>query len=308
VETSEPTKLATAVGRHAVVDGLHDTAIPALRLYRASAPSDLTAVVYEPVLCLVAQGAKEVLLAGEIHPYNSAHALLVTVDLPAATRVVEAAPNRPCLVVGISLDPAVVGDLLADSAAAPPRARPERGLAVTLLEPPLLDAVTRLVALLDSPQDVGPLAPLVLREITYRVLAGSLGARVRQIASAGAPAQKVALAIRWLKEHLAEPLSVEALAKRVRLSPSAFHLHFKGVTGISPLQYQKQLRLQEARRLMLGKGLNAAEAAFRVGYESPSQFSREYRRLFGAPPSQDIAALNGEAQPKKRSINRLPPR
>ena len=155
---------------------------------------------------------------------------------------------------------------------------------MTPVEPPLLDAVTRLVALLDSPQDIGPLAPLVLREITYRVLAGPQGLAAAQIASAGAPAQRIARAIRWLKDHFADPLRIESLAKHVRMSPSAFHLHFKSVTAMSPLQYQKRLRLQEARRLMLGEGLDAAEAAFRVGYESPSQFSREYRRMFGAPP------------------------
>ena len=142
-----------------------------------------------------------------------------------------------------------------------------------------------------------PLAPLVLREITYRVLTGPQGPRLRQIASAGAPAQRIARAIRWLKDHFTDPLRVESLAKHARMSPSAFHLHFKGVTALSPLQYQKRLRLQEARRLMLGEGLDAAEAAFRVGYESPSQFSREYRRLFGAPPRQNIAALQVEAQP-----------
>jgi AraC-like DNA-binding protein len=168
---------------------------------------------------------------------------------------------------------------------------------VTPVEPPLLDAVCRLVALLDSPQDVGPLAPLVLREITYRVLTGPQGSRLRQIAAAGAPAQRIARAIRWLKDHFADPLRIESLAKHVRMSPSAFHLHFKGVTAMSPLQYQKRLRLQEARRLMLGEGLDAASAAFRVGYESPSQFSREYRRLFGAPPRQDVAALKVETQP-----------
>jgi AraC-like DNA-binding protein len=137
----------------------------------------------------------------------------------------------------------------------------------------------------------------VLREITFRLLTGPQGARLRQIAAAGAPAQRIARAIRWLRDHFAEPLSVEALAKRVGLSPSAFHLHFKGVTGTSPLQYQKQLRLQEARRLMLGEGLDAGEAAYRVGYESPSQFGREYRRLFGNSPRRDVAALQAEAQP-----------
>jgi AraC-like DNA-binding protein len=162
------------------------------------------------------------------------------------------------------------------------------------------------VDLLDSPQDIGPLAPLVLREITYRVLAGPQGARLRQIVAAGAPAQRIARAIRWLKDHFADPLRIESLARHVRMSPSAFHLHFKSVTAMSPLQYQKRLRLQEARRMMLGEGLDAAEAAFRVGYESPSQFSREYRRMFGAPPRQDVAALKVETQPTHSQSHRGP--
>jgi AraC-like DNA-binding protein len=251
--------------------------------------------VYEPSLCLVAQGAKEVLLADETYRLDPAQSLLVSVDLPVAARVVEASPGCPYLGVRLVLDPAVVGEFLADGMTCPPLGPSARGLAVTQVEPALLDAVSRLVALLDSPQDIVPLAPLVLREITYRLLAGPQGSRLRQIVSAGAPAQRIALAIRWLRDHFAEQLRIEALAKYVRMSPSAFHLHFKSVTALSPLQYQKRLRLQEARRLMLGEGLDAAEAAFRVGYESPSQFSREYRRMFGAPPRQDVAALKVEA-------------
>jgi AraC-like DNA-binding protein len=297
VVTDELARLESAVERQTGADGAYDTAVPALRLSRFSAPSDLVGVLYEPSLCVVAQGAKEVLLAGETYRLDPAGSLLVSVDLPVAARVVEASPGRPYLAVRLSLDLAVVGELLADDVVAPPLGPPSRGITVTPVEPPLLDAVTRLVALLDSPPDVGPLAPLVLREITYRLLAGSQGTRLRQIAAAGAPAQRIASAIRWLKDHFADPLRVESLAKRVRMSPSAFHLHFKGVTALSPLQYQKRLRLQEARRLMLGEGLDAAGAAFRVGYESPSQFSREYRRLFGAPPRRDVAAVKLDTQP-----------
>ena len=291
------TRLASAVQGQAAVDGVYETAVPALRLSRFSAPSDVAALVYEPCLCMVAQGAKEVLLAEETYRLDPAQSLLVSVDLPVTARVVEASPSRPYLAVRLALDPAVVGELLADGTTTPPLGPPTRAIAVTPAEPSLLDAVSRLVALLDSPPDVGPLAPLVLREITYRLLTGPQGVRLRQIAAAGAPAHRIARAIRWLKDHFADTLRVEALAKRVGMSPSAFHLHFKGVTALSPLQYQKRLRLQEARRLMLGEGLDAAEAAFRVGYESPSQFSREYRRLFGAPPRQDVAALKAEAQP-----------
>ena len=297
VTTTEQAKLAAAIERQTAADGVYDTAVPALRLSRFSAPSDLVALVYEPCLCVVAQGAKEVLLADETYGLDPAQSLLVSVDLPIAARVVEASPGRPYLAVRLSLDPAVVGELLADSTTTLPPGPPARGIAVTLVEPQLLDAVGRLVALLGSPRDVEALAPLVLREITYRLLTGPQGARLRQLASAGAPAHRIARAIRWLKDHFADPLRVESLARQVGMSPSAFHLHFKGVTAMSPLQYQKRLRLQEARRLMLGEGLDAAEAAFRVGYESPSQFSREYRRMFGAPPRQDVAALQVETQP-----------
>ena len=166
-----------------------------------------------------------------------------------------------------------------------------------LMPPTLVSPLSPVVPL----APVVPLSPLVLREITYRVLAGPQGGGLRQIASAGAPAHRIARAIRWLKDHFAEPLGVEALARQVGMRPSAFHLHFKAVTGLSPLQYQKQLRLQEARRLMLGEGLDAAEAAYRVGYESPSQFSREYRRAFGTPPKQDVAALKVAPQPASYS-------
>jgi AraC-like DNA-binding protein len=295
VVTNELTKLAAAIELHTGADGVYDTAVPALRLSRFSAPSDLVALVYEPCVCVVVQGAKEVLLEDEAYHLDPAHSLLVSVDLPVAAHVVEASPSRPYLAVRLSLDPAVVGELLADGTPLP--GPPGRGIAVTPVGPPLLDAVSRLVALLGSPQDVGPLAPLALREITYRLLTGQQGWRLRQIATAGAPAHRIASAIRWLKERFADPLSVESLARQVGMSPSAFHLHFKGVTALSPLQYQKRLRLQEARRLMLGEGLDAAEAAFRVGYESPSQFGREYRREFGAPPRQDVAALKVEALP-----------
>jgi AraC-like DNA-binding protein len=297
VATSGLADLAAGVARHAPADGGFDTAVAGLRLYRSSAPSALDAVVYEPALCVVVQGAKEVVLAGETHRYDPAHVLLASVDTPAACRVAEASAARPCLTARVTLDPAVVGELLAECPDAPPVGPPARGLGVGPADPPLLDAVARLVGLLDAPRDVGPLSPLVLREVTYRVLTGPHGPRLRQVAAAGAPAQRVARAIRWLRDHVADPLRVGSLARHVRMSPSAFHQHFKGVTGLSPVQYQKRLRLQEARRLMLGEGLDAAEAAFRVGYESPSQFSREYRRLFGAPPRRDVVALRGEARP-----------
>ena len=285
-------ELATLIERQTGADGTHGTAIAELTLTWVSAPSDPTTVLYEPSLCLVAQGTKEVLLAGEVYRYDPAWLLLVSVDLPVATQVIEASPRAPYLALRVALDPAVVGELVADGASADTRGTaPARGLAVSPIEPPLLDAVVRLVGLLESPRDIAALCPLVLRELTYRVLTGEQGPRLRQIASAGAPAQRIAMAIRWLKDHFAEPLHIDALAREVRLSPSALHRYFKAVTAMSPLQYQKRLRLQEARRLMIGDGLDASRAGFRVGYGSPSQFSREYSRLFGAPPRRDVERI-----------------
>ncbi|MEO2090765.1 MAG: AraC family transcriptional regulator [Gemmataceae bacterium] len=289
----ELARLIAAIERHAPADGAYHTAIHPLRLYRASAPTDLNTFVYEPALCIVAQGSKEVRLGAETYRHDPARTLLVSVDLPVSARVVRATSSHPCLMVRITLDPSVVGELLADCPHHPPQGPPGRGLDVCPVEVPLLDAVARFVALLDSPHAFALLAPLVLREIIFRLLLGRHGPRLRQIATAGAPAQRIARAIRWLKEHFAESLRVESLARQARMSLSGFHQHFKSVTGLSPLQYQKRLRLHEARRLMLGDRLDAGEAAFRVGYESPSQFSREYRRMFGESPRRDVAALRG---------------
>lgn len=294
-------ELAAIVQRHTDADGEYRTALPKVKLFRSSAATVHDAVVYVPSLCVIVQGAKEVVVGGVAYRYDPAHSLLVSVDLPAATRIVEASVGRPCLAMRIEIDSVDVAEFLAVSKTVPPCDLPSRGIGVTPVEPPLLGAITRLLSLLETPHDIGALSPLILREITYRVLTGSQGARLRQIVAPGAPAQRIARAIAWLKEHFAEPARVDALAKHVGLSPSALHLHFKAVTGLSPLQYQKRFRLQEARRLMLSDGLDAAEAAFRVGYESPSQFGREYRRLFGTPPRKDVTALIAAGQPTERS-------
>jgi AraC-like DNA-binding protein len=290
VASDELSRLVAAIERHTPPDGICETAVSGMWLGRQLSPTDPIALVVDPCLCIVAQGAKEVFLAGEVYRYDPAHSLLVSIDLPISARVVEASPTRPCLAVRVSLNPSVVGELLADCPDDSPLSTPARGLEVSPVEPQLLDAVARLVALLDAPKSVGPLAPLVLREITYRVLTSPQGGRLRQIAAAGAPARQIARAIRWLRDHFADPLRGETLARQSQMSLSGFHQHFKAVTGLSPLQYQKRLRLQEARRLMRDEGLDAASAAFRVGYESPSQFSREYRRMFGRAPRRDIRA------------------
>jgi hypothetical protein len=215
--------LAAAVEWHTRADGDYETAVAGLWLYRSFTPSEEHAVVYVSSLCVVTQGAKEVVVGGETYRYDPAQSLLVSVDMPALTRVADATPDRPCLASRIPIDPAVVGELLAEGSAIPPLGRPVRGLGVIDLEPPLLDAVGRLLGLLDAPHEIPALAPLVLREITFRVLTGPEGARLRQIAAAEAPAHRVSRAIRWLRDHFAEPLRIDTLAKHVGMSPSALH-------------------------------------------------------------------------------------
>jgi AraC-like DNA-binding protein len=290
-------ELAEVIERLTGRDGTYQTAIAPLCLFRSSSPSGPfpTPVVYEPAFCFVAQGSKRVMLADEVYHYDPTHFLLVSVDLPLSGQIVEASPQSPYLGLRIDLDPGQVGELIADSGSEAPRLPTRRGLAVSPVDPPLLDAVVRLLLLLDHPRDIGVLAPLVLREITYRLLTGEQGPRLHQIAAQDGQAWRIAGAVGWLKRNFTRPFSIEALAREVHLSPSGLQHHFKAVTAMSPLQYQKRLRLQEARRLMLGERLDAAEAGYRVGYESPSQFSREYRRLFGEPPRRDMALLRARA-------------
>ena len=286
--------LARTIERWTQRDGVHATAIDGLHFIRRSSVSEPEATVYEPSLCLVAQGAKRAVLGREVFRYDPSSYLVVSADLPAVGEVTRASAREPYLSLRVQLDTALAAELLATL---PPDldARPARAMAVTPIEPQLLDAVTRLVALLDEPAHRPVLLPLVLRELTYRLLVGREGARVRQIVSAEGHGRRVARALQWLRTHFAKPLRVETLARHVRMGTSTFHHQFKIVTGMSPLQYQKRLRLQEARRLLLAERIDAAEASFRVGYESPSQFSREYRRLFGSPPRRDVNALQDAA-------------
>ena len=285
-------ELAALIERFTSQDGSHQTAITPLCLFRASSPSEPVHAVYEPALCLVAQGAKEVLLADEVYRYDQANYLLVAVDLPIIGQVIEARPEVPYLGLRLNLDPREINALIIE-AGIPAPANPDsgRGLTVSRIEPQLLDAVVRMVRLLQTPQDIRLLMPLIMREILYRLLTGEQSTQLRQIALANSQTQRIAKVINWLKFNYDKPLRIESIAREVNMSPSALHHHFKAVTAMSPLQYQKQIRLQEARRLMLSEALDAATASFNVGYESPSQFSREYSRLFGAPPQRDIARL-----------------
>ncbi len=299
-------ELTALLDRLTGADGAHPTAIAPLTLHRLSAPSPPAYGVLKPTFCVVAQGSKLAVLGEEAHLHDSSRYLLLSVDLPLTAQVVEASPQEPYLGFCLDLDPRQIGALLmemdgveTDGAGDAPQRSAERisarSLSLSRTDAPLLDAVVRLLRLVDAPQDVPVLAPLALREILYRLLTGEQGARLRQIAVHNSLTQRVARAIEWIKRHYAEPLHIETIAQEVCMSPSGLHHHFKAVTALSPLQYQKCLRLQEARRLMLSEALDAATAGYRVGYQSPSQFSREYRRLFGAPPLRDIARLRGTA-------------
>jgi AraC-like DNA-binding protein len=283
-------ELASRIGRYASPDGGCGSVHPRLAFYRVEAPEAWMSMVYDPALVLVAQGAKQVMLGGEVHRYDASNYLLSAFDLPAHCQVVEAAPERPYLCVKLCLDMDLLRELLASAPAALP-GRPGLGLAVSPLDHGLLDAVLRLVRLIETPDDLAVLGPLAEREILYRLLTGPQGNRLRERALAGSRSQQVARAIEWLRRHYRQPLRIGELAAEVAMSASSLHHHFRAVTAMSPLQYQKQLRLQEARRLLISDPGDVASVAHRVGYESPSQFSREYSRQFGAPPSRDAEQL-----------------
>lgn len=288
--------LTALIGRLVDSDGVHATAIPRLHLIRASRPTEPMHGVQQPALCIVVQGRKRMMLGDAIHHYDRTQYLVASIDLPIVGQVVEATADAPYLSVKIDLDPAQLGAIMLEAGIAPAAERgPPAGLTLTKMSPALLDAVQRLVALLETPGDIAMLAPLAEREILYRLMTGEQAPRLCQIATAGSRLQQVNRAIGWIKQHFDEAVSIETLAREARMSASALHQHFKAVTAMSPLQYQKQLRLQEARRLILSASHDAASAGFKVGYDSPSQFSREYRRLFGAPPLRDAARLRNAA-------------
>ena len=285
-------EMAGLIDRYAAGDGVSPTGIPRLFLIRASRPTEPLHTLHEPALCIVAQGKKEVFLGDDAYLYGRDRHVVVSVDLPVSGQVVEAEPEKPYLCLRLDLDPAMLGELLVEAGLdAPPGRHPGLGLALSPTPPELLDAAVRFLRLLGTPRDIGSLAPLVEREILYRLLTGEQARGMRQIALADGRLQQVNRAISWIKTHFREPFRAEVVASEARMSSSALHHHFKAVTSMSPLQYQKRLRLQEARRLILGSSLDAATAGFSVGYESPSQFSREYGRLFGAPPIRDIERL-----------------
>jgi len=285
--------LAARVDRHThgKGNGIHPTAIAQLSFMRDDASTTIC-TVYEPALAIIVQGEKKILLGEETCHYGAAQCLVVSVELPVRGFIVEATPDKPYLCLLLQLSPPQLFDIVTQ---VQPRADAKesalRGLLVSDVDVPLIDCALRLTQLLETPQDIPFLAPMIIREIYYRLLTGEQGEAIRQIATAGSNIQRIAGAIDLIKADFARSLRVEALAEHANMSASSFHRHFKAVTAMSPLQYQKQLRLLEARRLMLAEDTDATHAAYQVGYESPSQFSREYSRMFGAPPMQDIQRL-----------------
>ncbi|WP_232224158.1 AraC family transcriptional regulator [Mastigocladopsis repens] len=272
-------------------NGAHATAIDPLVFMRECEPSTAIRDVSEPLLAIVVQGKKEVFLNEEIYQYSVAQHLVVSVDLPLGACVVEATPDQPYLSLKLKLDPAQLCEIIAQTNPDTGKKESVKGWFISDAAPPLIDCAIRLTRLLDTPQDIPFLAPMIIREIYYRLLMGEQGEAVRQIATSGSNMQRIAEVIKRLKADFTKPLRVEELAEQANMSASSFHRHFKAVTSMSPLQYQKQLKLLSARQMMLAENADATQAAYQVGYESTSQFSREYARMFGAPPIRDIERL-----------------
>jgi len=266
-----------------------------VRLTASSFPTKLAHLISEPGFAVVVQGSKRTRLGDKVFEYGRGQYLVVTVDLPIASNVVEASADKPFLAIGLALKPAVIATLLLETAAAERTAVEPSGMAVSHATVELLDAMVRLLRLLEHPEDAAVLRPLIEREILWRLLAGEQGAMVRQIGLADSRLTQISHTLHWIRNHYAETLRIEDLARLAAMSVSSFHRHFRAVTAMSPLQYQKQIRLQEARSRLLAQTGDVAAVGFAVGYESPSQFSREYSRMFGAPPSRDLARLRGAA-------------
>ena len=281
--------LAESVARWTEKGDKRETLIPGLSLFRRERPTQPISGMYVPGICLAVQGAKRVLLGKESYVYGARRFLITSVDIPSFAQIIRASPKRPYLGLRLKFDLHEISQLMMDRNLPPPLGQPPgRGLATGEITLPLLSAFQRLIDLLAAPQDIPIFAPIIQREIFYRLLMGDQGAHLRQMATVGSRSQRIAQAIDWLNQNFAQPFRIDDLASRVSMSKTAFHHHFRTVTAMSPLQYQKRLRLNEAKRLMLTERLDAATAALRVGYESASQFSREYARLFGAPPLRDI--------------------
>lgn len=266
---------------------------PGLHFRRHSGPTEPVHGFYEPAFCVIAQGSKAIMLGEDTFRYDPAHYMISTVELPMTGQVIVASPERPYLGFRLVLDPYVVTSVMVESGVVQPRGDGGgvKSVDVSPLDANLLDATLRLVRLIDTPREYRVLAPLVIREIVYRLLTGAQGCRMRHLATFGGHAHRMVRAVEKIRQNFDKPLRIEDIARELAMSVSGFHAHFRAVTAMSPLQFQKQLRLQEARRLMLSENLDAAEAGYRVGYDDASHFSREYKRHFGEPPMRDVEQL-----------------
>ena len=289
-------ELAERIAQALPEDGTLDV-FPGFRLARSSRPTAPIHAVYEPAFCFVAQGSKQALLGEEVFRYDPGHYLIFTVDLPLVFQVEEASKERPYLGFRLNLDPSLVASVMMESGIEIKKGDASaKALDVGPTDANLLDAVVRLVRLLDSPFELKVLAPLITREIVFRLLMGGQKTRLAHLMASARDAGRISKAIGHLRENFDRQLKMDNIARELGMSLSGFHHHFKSVTSMSPLQFQKQIRLQEARRLMLGEDLDAASAGFRVGYEDPAYFSRDYKKLFGAPPQRDIIKLRSNLE------------
>ncbi|WP_046226447.1 AraC family transcriptional regulator [Paenibacillus dauci] len=288
----QQTEMANLIRRHCTEEGAQHTAIPSLFLIRYSHTTEPAHTVYNPCFCYISNGHKDIFLAKERYNYGPSDFLVATMNLPVVGQVIQATPDEPYLAFKLEFTQNEIIEVLNNfELPSVSREHTSRALFVGDIQSELLDAVLRLTRLLDRPQDIPFLAPMCSREILYRLLQGPYGSTLAQIAMEGTSTYRIRDAIEQITHHYNQPLRIEELAELANMSVSSFHRNFKEVTAMSPLQFQKQLRLQEARRLLLTESADAADVAFRVGYESASQFSREYSRSFGAPPRTDIKRL-----------------
>ena len=291
-ESGVLSNLARAVERIAQSDGDYLTAIPELSVHRRSATTEPMHCLYGFGVGITVSGQKRVALGEEVFDYSAGQSLLTTADLPVVTHITHASPAQPFMGLMLRLDPRTVVQAAAEMALPQPgKDSSYRAMSLGALDATLLGAVTRLVELIDEPRLLPQLAPLLQREILVRLLAGRHGPQLQRLVAVGSPSQQVVQSMAWLKVNFTQPVLADDLAASVHMSPSTFRQHFRAVAGMSPMHYLKQLRLQEARQLMLNQGIDAGTAGVRVGYESASQFSREYARLFGAPPLRDIRRM-----------------
>jgi AraC-like DNA-binding protein len=285
-------ELADRIARAVPRDGTLEPQ-PGVHLRRCSRPTERLHSLCGTSFCAIAQGAKEFVVGVDRFRYDPAHYTIWTLALPAVSQIVEASPERPYLGFWMDLTPAIVTSVLVESGIVNSRGDGSgvKSVDVSPLDANLLDATLRLVRLIEAPGEYRVLAPLVIREIVYRLLTGAQAHRMRHLATVGGQTHRMVRAVETLRENFNKPLRIESVARALGMSVSGFHAHFRTVTAMSPLQFQKQLRLQEARRLMLSEDLDASEAGYRVGYDDASYFSREYKRYFGQPPMRDVERL-----------------